>query len=331
MSDQNSAVHLTPERPELSVVIPVYNSEQTVVELCRRLRESLDRLAVTYEVLFVDDGSRDKVGEVLSQEAASHPPFRFIKLIRNFGQHPAITAGIALSRGNWIVLMDDDLQNPPEEIAKLYAKAKEGYDDVHGIRETRADGKSRRWVSGLAHLLMRILFGRQTPDAISAFRIISRRLADEYLRIREHHSYVAAIVAWLGFPQASIVVRHERRKAGRSGYTYVKLLRIWFDIAFGFSERPLTIATWIGAMLSCAAFALTIRAVILYFTSSTPLLGYTSLFAMQAMFCGVMLVFLGVLGEYVGRIYREVKNRPYFILDRQNSRPQLGPIEGQSR
>jgi glycosyltransferase involved in cell wall biosynthesis len=309
----------------LSVVIPVYNSAPTALELCERLRGALDRLGIEYEVLFVDDGSRDRVAQILAEQAALHRQLRLVKLIRNFGQHAAITAGIALSRGHWIVMMDDDLQNPPEEIVRLYDKAKEGFDEVHGIRERRADSGLRRRVSKLAQLLLQGLFGQRPEDSISAFRIISRRLADEYLRIREHHSYVAAIIAWLGFPHASIVVRHDARKAGRSGYTYIKLAKIWFDIAFGFSERPLTIAMWIGTLLSFVAFGLTIRALVLYVTSSAPLLGYTSLFAMQAMFCGVTLIFLGVLGQYVGRIYREVKNRPYFIVDRTNSRPPLPP------
>lgn len=306
---------------EISVVIPVFNCATTADELCSRLQNALRKLGFPYEVIFVDDGSRDASGEILSREACEHPEFRLVRLVRNFGQHQAITAGMTLARGNWIVLMDDDLQNPPEEIAKLYEKAREGYDDVHGVREKRHDSAFRRIASRMAQKLMQAVIGRIDTDSSSAFRILSRRLVDEYLQLREHHSYVAVLVAWMGFPHASVVVDHAPRRAGRSGYSMTKLMCIWLNIAFGFSERLLTIATWCGIIFSILAFVLMGRSIFLYFMAKEPMLGYTSLFASQMFFFGIVMVFLGVLGEYVGRIYVEVKDRPCYIIDRKRSVP----------
>jgi dolichol-phosphate mannosyltransferase len=278
-------------------------------------------MGVTYEVIFVDDGSRDNSAVVLAREVQADPNMRLVRLIRNFGQHQAITAGLAFARGAWVVLMDDDLQNPPEEIPKLYTKAGEGYDVIYGTRLERADGLGRKVVSRVAHRLLCWLFGEQAADAVSGFRILSRRVVQEYLHLTENHTYVAALIAWMGFPHASVPVRHDPRRHGRSGYSYVRLLRIWLNIAFGFSLRPLKLATWVGLFFSLIAFLLTVRAVLIYFTANEPLMGYTSLFAGQMMFFGITMIFLGVIGEYLGRISVEVKGRPCYILDREKSVP----------
>ena len=221
--------------------------------------------------------------------------------------------------------MDDDLQNPPEEIPRLYAKALEGFDDVHGVREQRNDTLGRRTAARIAHKLMTALFGKGTSDSLSAFRIMSRRLVDEYLQFKEEHTYVAALIAWLGFPQASVTVRHEVRRAGRSGYSYRRLLRIWLNIAFGFSERPLRLATWVGCLFSLFAFVIALRAILVYFTVAEPVIGYTSLIASQMFSSGITMIFLGIIGEYLARLYREAKGRPFFIIDREGSVPRLPP------
>jgi dolichol-phosphate mannosyltransferase len=319
----SSAVSAPEGRPELSVVIPVYNSAATAEELCRRLESTLSAMGISFEVVLVNDGSRDRSAEVYGALAKSHPNFRLVKLVRNFGQHQAITAGMALARGNWIVLMDDDLQNPPEEIPKLYAKAREGFDVVYGARAVRGDSWLRCKLSGFAQRLLCGLFGTQPKDAVSSFRILSRRVADEYLKLREQHTYVAALISWMGFPDASVPVRHEPRKEGRSNYSYLKLWRLWLNICFGFSDRPLQAAMWAGCLFSLLAFVLFVRTIIVYFIANQPLMGYASLFAGQMLFSGIMLLVLGVIGEYLARIYNEVRGRPTYIVDRQGSVPPL--------
>ena len=311
------------ETLEISVVIPVYNSEKTLPELAQRLTAALKRLGAPYEMVFVDDGSRDGSAGVLSKEAKADPHIKFVKLSRNFGQHPALTAGLTAATGRWIVTMDDDLQNPPEEIEKLYAKALEGYDVVCGARVERQDTLFRRWGSKLANWLMHKLFHNLSPDSIGAFRIMSRRVVDEILRLPETHTYLAALVAWVGFPQTSIQVRHDASRAGRSRYSLSKLIFVWVNIAFGFSGYPLRLMVSSGFILSGLAFLILLRAFYLYFIADKPLLGYTSIFAGQMLFFGIILFCLGIIGEYLGRVYTEAQRRPYFIVDRETSYPPL--------
>lgn len=310
---------------EISVVVPVYNSAETLPELCARLRSVLAELATSYEIVLADDGSRETTYEVLAKLASNDQHLRVVRMVRNFGQHPALTAGMEQARGQWVVLMDDDLQTPPEEIPKLLAKAREGYDMVIGARESRDDAMSRRLGSRVAHWLMRKLFVGQTADTISSFRILSRRVVNEYLKLPEHHSYVAALLSWLGYPQTSILVRHEASKLRKSRYTFKRLLRLWIDLAIGFTDRPLRFATWLGMISSAVALVLGLRVIVLYFVAETPVPGYTSLFAAQAMFFGVTMVFLGIQGEYLSRIFREVKGRPFYLVDHQKSIRLLPP------
>jgi dolichol-phosphate mannosyltransferase len=277
-------------------------------------------------MIFVDDGSADGSYEALLREQQADPAIRIVKMLRNFGQHPAITAGLLHSFGAWVVLMDDDLQIPPEEIGKLYDKAREGFDVVCGARVARQDGLLRRLGSRVAHWLMGRLFEGQTDDMVSSFRIISRRVVDTYLRLPETHTYVAALVSWLGFPQASVPVRHEASGL-KSRYTPLKLLKLWLNMAFAFSDRPLRVASWAGVFFSLVAGVLGLRVLFIYLlVDHHPVPGYTSLFVSQMFLFGVTLVFLGILGEYVGRVYREVKRRPYFIIDYRKS---VGVTEAQ--
>lgn len=308
-----------PAPVEISVVVPVFNSAATVAHLCQRTRAALQALELPYEIILVDDGSSDGTFAALCREQAGDPSLRIIKLLRNFGQHPAITAGLHHARGNWVVLMDDDLQTPPEEIGKLYARACEGFDIVCGARVDRQDRAARRLGSRLAHWLMSRLFENQNPDSISSFRILSRRVVDTYLSLPETHTYVAALMSWLGFPQTSVPVEHACSQLPRSRYTFRKLARVWWDMAVAFSDRPLRLTAWTGILFSLLACGLALAVVVQYFLTSKPVPGYASLFASQVFFFGVTLVFMGILGEYVARIYREVKGRPYFIIDYQRS------------
>jgi glycosyltransferase involved in cell wall biosynthesis len=304
---------------DLSVVVPVYNSAGTIPELCKRTRTALTGMGLHYEIILVDDGSSDGSFAALTKEQHADASIRVIKMLRNFGQHPAITAGLSHARGAWIVIMDDDLQTPPEEIQKLYGKAQEGFDIVCGHRVLRQDSFGRRLGTSLAQWLMRRVFKDRTKDPGSSFRIISRRAVDSYLCLPETHTYVAALMSWLGYPQTSVPVAHDASKVRGSRYTYAKLFSIWADMAIGFTDFPLRLAAWCGVALSMVACALGLRTLVMYLDTEHPVPGYASLFVSQMFFFGVTLVFMGVLGAYVSRIYREVKRRPYFIIDYENS------------
>ena len=210
--------------------------------------------------------------------------------------------------------------NPKVYISgKLYDKAREGFDIVCGARARRQDSLARRLGTRLAQWLMRRFFINRNEDPGTSFQILSRRVVDSYLDLPETHTYITALLCWLGFPQASVPVSHDASKVRRSRYTYMKLFKIWADMAIGFTDLPLRLAMWLGLLLSGVAGVLGLRTLILYFGSEHPVPGYASLFVSQMFFFGVTLVFMGILGAYVSRIYREVKHRPYFIIDYDKS------------
>jgi dolichol-phosphate mannosyltransferase len=298
---------------EISVVVPVYNSAATIPELCKRLHQALAAIGRSFEIVLVNDGSRDESGKALRLEAEKDATIRVVQLVRNFGQHAALTAGMAQSRGEWVVLTDDDMQNPPEEIAQLYVKAQEGYDMVVGARTVREDTLVRRLGSSVATRLMKRFFGPLGLDAISAFRIISRRMVDDYVRFAEHHAYVAGLLAWLGYRQTSIPIRHEASRVGRSRYSYWRLARVLMEIIVGFSDAPLTWPVLAGASALALAFIFALAAAfgLVSFIQWWPVFE-SLLFA--ALFFGV-----AILGTYLGRVVREVRGRPFYLIDYEQS------------
>jgi dolichol-phosphate mannosyltransferase len=294
---------------EISVVVPVYNSAATIPELCKRLHQALAEFGRPFEMVLVNDGSRDESGKALRLESEKDPAIRVVQLVRNFGQHAALTAGMAQSRGQWVVLTDDDMQNPPEEIARLYAKAQEGYDMVVGARTVREDTLVRRLGSSVATRLMKRFFGPLGLDAISAFRIISRRMVDDYLRCAEHHAYVAGLLAWLGYRQTSIPIRHEASRVGRSRYSYWRLARVLMEIIVGFSDAPLTWSVWAGA----AAFVLALIFALAAFFGLVSLMQCWPVF--EALLFVALFFGMAILGTYLGRVLREVRGRPFYLID----------------
>src|SRR5262249_17624093 len=298
---------------EISVVVPVYNSAATIPELCKRLHQALAASGRPFEMVLVNDGSRDESGKALRLEAEKDAVIRVVQLVRNFGQHAALTAGMAQSRGQWVVLTDDDMQNPPEEIAQLYAKALEGYDMVVGARAVREDKWVRRLGSKIASRLMKRFFGPLGLDGISAFRIISRRMVDDYVRFAEHHAYVAGLLAWLGYRQTSIPIRHEASHVGRSRYSYWRLARVLLEIIFGFSDDPLTWSVWAGASALVLAFVFSLATAfgLVWLLQWWPVVA--------SLLFPVLFFGLAILGTYIGRVLREVRGRPFYLIDYEQS------------
>jgi dolichol-phosphate mannosyltransferase len=298
---------------EISVVVPVYNSAATIPELCKRLHSALAAINRPFEMVLVNDGSRDESGKVLRLEAEKDASIRVVQLVRNFGQHAALSAGMAQSRGQWVVLTDDDMQNPPEEIAQLYAKALAGYDMVVGARAVREDTWVRRLASTVVQRLMKRLFGPLGLDAISAFRIISRRMVDDYVRFTEHHAYVAGLLAWLGYRQTSMPIRHEASHVGRSRYSYWRLGRVLIEIVVGFSDTPLTCSFWVGA----AAFVLAVIFALAAALGLVSLMQWWPFF--ETLVFAALFFVLAILGTYLGRVLREVRGRPFYLIDYEQS------------
>jgi undecaprenyl-phosphate 4-deoxy-4-formamido-L-arabinose transferase len=301
--------------PQLSVVIPVYNEEPGLQALFDRLYPALDALRIAYELIFIDDGSRDRSAALLSAQFARRPDVtRVLILDGNFGQHRALLAGFAQSRGERLVTLDADLQNPPEDIALLLAAMDAGHDYVGSIRRMRKDVAWRRWASRtLNHIRERTSRIKMT-DQGCMMRAYSRRIIDAINLCREANTYIPALAYTFAIHPTEVVVGHEERFAGESKYSLYSLVRLNFDLMTGFSVLPLQLFSMMGmvvALLSGALFVL-LAARRLFVGPEEG--GLFTLFALLFFLVGIALFGIGLLGEYVGRIYQEVRNRPRYLI-----------------
>ncbi len=299
---------------EISVVVPTYACATCLHALHERLTATLAAMAVAYELVFVDDRAADGSWDVLAQLSATDERIRAFRLSRNFGQHVAITAGIAQARGRWIVVMDCDLQDAPEEIARLYAKAREGHDIVFARRLARPGSRTRVLAGGVYFRLLNRVAGTSIDRTYGTFSIISRKVADAYLQFRDRDRHYLFILYWLGFNQATIDVPAQRRHSGASSYGVRALVRHAFD---GLMFQTTAVLRWIvyagfalagcGALLACCFVALNLSG------SSAP--GWTSLVTLLLLFSGFVIASSGVVGLYVGKIFEQVKQRPLYVID----------------
>ncbi len=300
----------------LSVVSPVYKAEGCLRELVARVDRAVAPIVPSFEIVLVDDGSPDGSWRVLEELARENPRVRAIQLSRNFGQHHAITAGIEASRGDWIVVMDCDLQDRPEEIPRLYAKAKEGHDVVLARRIGRKDPLFKRSSSWLFWRLFNWLTDLRYDGSVANFSIISRRVAEEVKRMREAVRFYGGFLSWIGFSPAFIDVQHDPRFEGRSSYSFFKLLRLSSNVILAHSNRPLRYCVALGislSMLSIAAGLVWLVRVLIY---GSPVMGWPSLIISIYFSTGAIIFTLGVLGLYIDRIFSEVKRRPLFVVRR---------------
>jgi dolichol-phosphate mannosyltransferase len=299
---------------EISVVIPVYNCAGCLPALHERLTATLSTLTRDYEIVLVDDRSRDGAWETLTKLARDDRHLRVVRLSRNFGQHAAITAGLTRSRGAWTVVMDCDLQEPPEEIPRLYAKAQEGYDIVRAVREGRRHSAFRRMS---ASLYRRMLSEGEGEIEFSTLSMISRKVVDAFLELRDRDREYQLVLDWLGFSQATIGFAHaERAGDSPSAYGLRELVRVALD---GMFFRTTVLLRWIvllGFLVALAGFLLGAYAIFSRYVEDTPP-GYTSIVVLLVLLSGFILISLGVVGLYVGRIFDQVKGRPLFVVDEQ--------------
>ena len=312
--------------PTLSVVIPVYNEEAVLPKLFERLYPALDALHLSYEVLFVNDGSRDRSAGLLRAQFEQRPDVtRVVLFAGNFGQHRAILAGFAYSRGRYVVTLDADLQNPPEEIVRILEQMQAGHDYVGTIRRQRQDAAWRRLASRLMNYVRARITRVRITDQGCMFRGYARPVVDAVNQCSEYNTFVPALAYTFAMHPTEIHISHEDRGAGQSKYSVLRLMRLNFDLMTGFSTVPVQLFSVFGICVSLLSGVLFVLLMVrrLFFGSEAE--GVFTLFALAFMFIGTALFGIGLVGEYVGRIYDEVRRRPRYIvgtlLERRDGEP----------
>jgi polyisoprenyl-phosphate glycosyltransferase len=313
--------------PRVSLAIPVYNEEAVVPELIRRTTAVLDRLpGGPHEIILVDDGSSDRTLELLERSAANDPRIVVVALSRNFGHQTALAAGLDQVSGDVAVLLDGDLQDPPEAIPTLLEWYQQGYDVVYVRRVKRKEAWWLRFCYYLFYRLLAALSSVQLPLDSGDFGLMSRRVVDEIRRMPEHHRYLRGLRTWVGFRQIGIAIERAQRHAGRTKYTPLKLLKLASDGIFAFSIVPLRAATMLGTVAVLLSIPFGLYSVYAKLWLRSPQ-GFTALILAIIFFSGINLFFLGVIGEYVGRTYEEAKARPHYVVLKIVGRSRAGSQE----
>jgi undecaprenyl-phosphate 4-deoxy-4-formamido-L-arabinose transferase len=302
-------------KPELSIVIPVYNEEAGLANLFARLYPAMDKLGLPYEVIFVNDGSRDNSVSILAEQYRKRPDVTRVVLFNgNYGQHMAILAGFEQTRGEIVITLDADLQNPPEEIHKLVAKMREGYDYVGSIRRKRQDSAWRTVASKMMNRLRERITNIHITDQGNMLRAYGRNVIDLVNQCGEVNTFVPALAYKFSRRPTEIVVEHEERAAGESKYSLYSLIRLNFDLMTGFSLVPLQIFSLLGMSLAIFSALLVLLLLFRRFLLGAEAEGVFTLFAIAFFFMGVILFGIGLVGEYVGRIYQQVRARPRYVV-----------------
>jgi len=300
---------------KLSVVIPIYNEAANLDEFFRRLNAVLERVALSYEIVCVDDGSTDETLARLVERRAQDPRLKILSLSRNFGKEVALSAGIEHSCGAAVIPIDCDLQDPPELIEEMVAQWRLGYDVVYASRRARpGDGPAKRLTATMFYRLFDAVSEVPIPPNAGDFRLLDRRVVDALLRLPERSRFMKGLFAWVGFKQTAVGFEREGRNAGRSAWTYWRLWNFALDGLTSFSSLPLKVWSYVGVIISILAFAYAIFLAILKLGRGIDVPGYTSLMVVVLFLAGIQLITLGVIGEYLGRVYTEVKHRPLYIL-----------------
>lgn len=299
---------------KISIVSPVYRAEKMVHQLVERIVNSVITITEDYEIILVNDASPDASWQVIEHECAQNKRVKGINLSRNFGQHYAITAGLNYAQGEWVVVMDCDLQDRPEEIPALYATALEGYDIVYARRVDRKDKGLKKLSSTLFHKVFDWLSGSKTDKAIANFGIYKQCVISEFNKMPERARSFPALISYLGFATTTIDVQHAERAEGSSSYNLHKLLKLSFDVVIANSNKPLRIAVGMGFAMSAISFLLAIYNIIARLVGFISFPGYTTTIFSIWFVGGLLLFVLGIIGLYIGKIFDQVKGRPLFIV-----------------
>ena len=301
-------------RPEISVALPVFNEADNLDELNERLRRALDATGRTWEIVFVDDGSADSSFAKMAAFAVADPRVRALRFSRNFGHQMALTAGVDAARGRVVAVMDADLQDPPELLSEMLKKVDEGYEVVYAQR-TKREGESafKLWTAHVFYRLLERWTNVDIPVDVGDFRLMGPHAVAAFRRLRERHRFIRGMTAWVGFRQVGVAYVRPPRTRGETKFPLRKMLRFALDGLTSFSHVPLQLATWLGFAVSLFAF-LYILVVLALWVLKINVPGWTTLMVFVLLLGGVQLMVIGVLGEYLGRIYDEVKNRPLYLV-----------------
>jgi glycosyltransferase involved in cell wall biosynthesis len=301
------------ERRSISVVTPVYNGEASVGELCRRLAEVLPRIAAQHEVILVNDGSRDRSWETISELCSRSPVVRGLNLMRNYGQHNALLCGIRAAKYDLVVTMDDDLQHPPEEIPRLLARLEEGFDVVYGAPKAEQNGLMRALASRITRLALSAAVGSDVAKNVSAFRVFRTQLREAFAAYQSPFVSIDVLLTWATTRFGATTVAFQPRHSGSSNYSFTKLVRHALDMMTGFSSAPLQLASLIGFTCTLFGLAVFIYVFIRYcLEGSVP--GFPFLASIIAIFSGAQLFALGVIGEYLARMHFRSMKRPAYVV-----------------
>jgi dolichol-phosphate mannosyltransferase len=304
------------ERPILSVVVPVFNEEEVLDLLHQRLTQVLEGAVQRFELVFVDDGSRDRSWQKMKALAERDPHLVLVRLSRNFGHQVAVTAGVDATRGDGVVLIDADLQDPPEVIVQMLARWREGYDVVYGKRtQRRGEGLFKRITAKLFYRMIRGVSTVDIPLDTGDFRLMSRRVVEVLKQFQERNRFVRGMVAWIGYRSTAVEYERAERHAGETKYPLGKMVRFAADAIVSFSFAPLRLATGLGLIVSTASFAFAVYSIIAYIMNWGIVEGWASTIVAVIFLGGVQLVSLGIIGEYMGRTYEEAKRRPLYVAD----------------
>lgn len=304
---------------DLSVVVPVYNEEKSIQLMYNRVKAAVNPITTNFELIFVNDGSRDNSFLELKRLASTDSRVKYIHFSRNFGHQIAVTAGLDKSLGEAVIIIDGDLQDPPEVIPQMMAKHKEGYEVVYGQRAKR---KGESWFKKVTakyfYRTLKSITNVEIPVDTGDFRLIDRKIVDLLKQMPEQNKFLRGQIAWLGFRQTHVLFERDERQFGETGYPFSKMLKFALDGITGFSDVPLQLVTKMGIVISFFSFLVILYAIFSHFVLEQTITGWTSLIISSMFIGGVQLISIGIIGEYISRINKNVQNRPLYIIDETN-------------
>lgn len=306
---------------DISVIVPIYNEESNMDALWTRLSKVLNGMELNYELIFINDGSKDHSLQLIKALASSNESVRYIDFSRNFGHQIAVTAGLDHSVGDHVVIIDADLQDPPELIPELYAKQKEGYDVVYAKRKSRkGETIFKKWTAKTFYRILSSLTQFDIPVDTGDFRIISRRILEALKSMPEHDKFLRGQISWLGFEQTFVSYEREERKGGETGYTFRKMLHLALNGVTGFSNVPLKIVSYLGFLVFFFALLLMIYSIYSWIAKDSTVPGWTSIMLSVLFIGGIQMIAIGIIGEYLSRMNNNVRNRPLYVIREKNTK-----------